>query len=178
MLQVRAKLRDNKASVWICASLKQQQTTKEQPNLIDPETRPGVTRGRGGRQAHGVRGAQGGNRAPAQTEGSASLPGKDGEGCAWRKHSSNWPLKDRKEWSRWVLAVGVWQRRPRPALARWVLSISCADRGGQVSDLLSQAKTSLGNQAPNDGSTSTQALPTLRSRGPCPLPLTYPLTRS
>ena len=125
-----------------------------------------MTGGRGGRQAHGVRGAQGGNRAPAQTEGSAPLPGEDGEGWAWRKHSSNWPLKDRKEWPRWVLAVGMWQRRPRPALARWVLSISCADRGRQVPDLLSQAKTSLGNQAPNDGSTSTQTLPTPRSRGP------------
>ena len=36
-------------------------------------------------------------------------------------------------------------------LAHRVPSISCADRDGQVPDLLSQAKTSLGNQAPNDG---------------------------
>lgn len=30
-------------------------------------------------------------------------------------------------------------------------SVSRTDCGGQVPDLLSQAKTSLGNQAPNDG---------------------------
>lgn len=72
----------------------------------------------------------------------------------------------------------MWQRRPCPALARWVLSISCADRGRQVPDLLSQAKTSLGSQALNDGSTPTQTLPTSRSRGPHPLPLPHPLTRS
>ena len=28
--------------------------------------------------------------------------------------------KDKKEWSRWVLVVGAWQRKPRPVLAHRV----------------------------------------------------------
>lgn len=116
MLQVNC-LKDNKASVWICAHLtQQQQQNKKSQSRRSREETWGDQR-QGGRQAKRRRGPRAGI-GHRHRRRERLLPGKDGEGFAWRKHSSTDPRRTTKSGPGGCWRVGAWQRKPTPALAR------------------------------------------------------------
>lgn len=109
-----------------------------------------MTRGRGGRQAKGVRGPRAGIGHRHRRRGAPCCPAKMGRAL----HGESTAQTDSEGQQR-VVQVGAGgggvAEETTPCAGPSGPSISCPDRGGQVPDLLSQAKTSLGNQAPNDG---------------------------